>query len=135
MLWLFLCRRHVVMAMTPCRSNSLVYCLDLGAIMVPLRLVLRYRRTECTIQASTRSPSSALLPILFWGRVPLLKYTTEKGYPCSNLSTGGPSLGKGEVWLLFCRFEPSHGELGIDSPCGQGQLRHCVPVFGMSHDL
>ena len=35
--------------------------------------------------ATTRSPSSALLPI-FWGRVPLLKSTT----PSSNHSTGGP---------------------------------------------
>ena len=36
----------------------------------------------------TRSPSSALLPF-FWGRVPLQK----KGYPYSNLSTGGPRIG------------------------------------------
>ena len=29
----------------------------------------------------------------FWGRVPLLKSTTEKsGYPYSNISTGGPSF-------------------------------------------
>ena len=28
---------------------------------------------------------------LFWGRVLILKYTTEKGYPYSILPTGGPS--------------------------------------------
>ena len=40
----------------------------------------------------TRSPSSALLPFLFWGRVPLTKIDkTEKSwYPYSDISTGGP---------------------------------------------
>ena len=33
----------------------------------------------------TRFPSSSLLPFLFWGRVPLVKKTTEKRYPYSNL--------------------------------------------------
>ena len=37
----------------------------------------------------TRSPSSALL----WGGVCLLNRLQKKGYPCSNLSTGGPSGG------------------------------------------
>ena len=43
--------------------------------------------------SQARSPSSALLHpfTLFWGRVPLLKQTTAKGYPYSNLPTGGPS--------------------------------------------
>ena len=38
---------------------------------------------------------------LVWGRVPLLKWTTEnKGYPYSNLSTGGLNL------RLLSRLKP-----------------------------
>ena len=37
----------------------------------------------------SRSPSSAFLPFLFGGRVPLKKTTEESWYP-SNLSTGEP---------------------------------------------
>ena len=46
--------------------------------------------TSWLVTSLSRSPSSALLPFLFWGRVPLLKSTSVKNrFPYSHL-TGGP---------------------------------------------
>ena len=105
----------------------------------------------------SRSPSSALLPF-FGGRVPLLKWTTEKSwYPFSNLSTGGPryfqtppcgfwnqvqsepwpspSLGVGETgsWSHRARAseefpKPEAVEVGVLSRSSSSALSH--PFFG-----
>ena len=88
----------------------------------------------------TTSPSSALLPF-FWGRVPLLKWTTEKRY--SNLSTGGPtgddvptylqlvqvcSLGKNQVSSLpaWSRLRLTCGAAGGTCACACSCVHACV---------
>ena len=46
---------------------------------------------EFLCKAPSRSPGRPTFTNLFWGEgFPLLKLTTGKGYPYSNLSTGGP---------------------------------------------
>ena len=55
---------------------------------------------------STRSPQLWPFANLFWGRVPLLKYTTEKfGTLVLNLSIGGPSQG---LERLPCEMSNEH---------------------------
>ena len=48
------------------------------------------------VGCETRSPSSALLPFLFWGEgSPKIDYRKKKRYPYSILSTGGPRRAAG----------------------------------------
>ena len=51
--------------------------------------------------SSSRSPSSALLPLVLGGGFPYNRLQ-KKRYPYSNLSTGGPSQGIGSVGFLDC---------------------------------
>ena len=76
------------------QAEPLLHLLAAPSSSMFCRLVLLGQHTFCLricdsstfIQTtSTRSPSSALLP--FFGRVPLLKWTTEEGHPYSDLST------------------------------------------------
>ena len=55
----------------------------------------------------TRSPSSRLLPTFLVGRVPLLNRLQKKGYPYSNLSTGGPSFLQSQVFRFFTSSSPA----------------------------
>ena len=60
-------------------------------------------------------PSSALLPFLFWGRIPFLKQTTQKkGVVC--LFFLREDLGAGR-WLHWARgFGPAPSSLGLCGP-------------------
>ena len=64
---------------------------------------------------TTRSPSGALLH--FFG-VPLLKQTTEKRYPYSNLCTGGPRPGLDSVSSGAKRILSIHSLLLWMAYCG-----------------
>ena len=67
-------------------------------------------------RSSTRSPSSALSPTFFgWEGSPTKINYGKKGYPYSNLSTGGPSqlnLLESNTCLLFGRDRVDASQLG-----------------------
>ena len=75
------------------------------------------RMIDCLLWVSlfsiTRSPSSALLPFFgggfpYYNRLQRKTKKKENGYPCSNLSLGGPRSTWQNLFVFF-GWDPNHG--------------------------